>query len=253
MAIVKLKENMEPFLVNPIGRRVRAKRKRNFYINPKKKRTHRKRRRSGKNPLGESLLLMGNPKKGGARRTMKHRREKAARSHKKHSYRHNPIHKKTHGLKRSRIGVRRHRRYARHRNPIIGGLSAGQIITGMFSALANVGMPIALKAGSPMSKYGIQVATAIGGKFILEKMLKSNSGNTWMIVGLSMVAADVFREYILKKVTLMTSMGPVGIPSGTPVTPTAVPQGATGMSGYIDDLPGNYAMNPFGNMANQLY
>jgi hypothetical protein len=320
MAIVRLEENIEPFLVNPVGRRIGRKktatRKSNFYINPRtsrkttrkrktakrvvraenfyinpkpKKRTKRKinawfkhklahrsaasagwrkRKRSvrgyaktrgasfKRNPFGDELLLVSNPR-GGAYSMKKRSRKRVSRKRtgtrrrRRMSAMHNPMVRHTVRRHRKRATARKHHRRRTHavrrRNPIMGGLDFSQMITGAASALANVTLPIALKADKPLTKYGIQIAAAIGGKFILEKLFKARNSNTWMIVGLSMTAADAVKEFILKKVTLMTPIGPVSIPSGTPMVAHGqgtAPQGQ-GMGAYLDELPSNYGLNPF--------
>jgi hypothetical protein len=332
MAIVKLEENIEPFLVNPIGRRIGRKRttrrtarktnfyinpakrtrrrtvkKKNFYINPKRKTTRRrksasvarnfyinprpkrrtvrrkrnswtgarvKHKRASKvgwssrkvgikgyakssgaryprNPFGDELLLITNPKGGATmRRRTRKRRKVSAHVTRRRSRRANPMvatHRRRHTVRKHRRARRHYGVARRHRNPMLGGLDINQIIVGTASALANAMLPIALKADKPMTKYGIQLAAAIGGKIVLEKLFKARNGNIWLIVGLSMTVMDAFKEFVLKKVTLMTPIGPVSIPSGTPVTthPQIAGGGQPGMGAYVDEMPGNYSLTPF--------
>lgn len=274
MAIRRLRRsNIESFLVNPRGKRVRRHTRKKRFFNFAK-RLHKSRlkirHKRRKNALGGTLMLVGNPtrrkRKGGVsmarRRRGRPRHNRALRLRRRNPVRHVVYsspgrHRIRHRRSNPIRHIRRHSR--RRRNPVVMGIDIGQIMVGALSAMATVAVPTWIKAQSSLTKYGSQAATAIAGKFVMEKLFKSAYGNTWMVVGLSMMAADVLREYVLQKVTLLTAAGPISIPTGTPAKveggAAAVAAGGAGVSGYLDrlsglgaylnDMPENYA---FGSM-----
>lgn len=231
MAFVRLRGNKEAFLTNPRGKRSRRKSK--LRKAASRKRTGRKKR----NALGEIGLLIGNPrKKGGvrmAKRKSYHRKRRKSRSA-------NPLSKAAYRPKRKHRRSRRnplrkaaYRRHHRRRNPVIGGVDVTQIIFGAAAAMVTTAIPTWIKAQTPTYKYGSQLITAVAGKYVVDKLLKVGYGSTWLVVSLSMIAADLLKEYVLSKVTLLTASGPVQVPAGTSVTASQAIPATGGVSGYI--------------------
>lgn len=219
----------EPFLINPIGRRVSFMRKRS------------------KNP-GE-LLILGNSRGKKTNNSFKKRsikmktRKRLASTITVKGYRRkkmNPRRKKLTMAKRSIRYIRknpiiRSRRTYRHRrhNPMIFGMDLNflSMLTGGISAIATTVAPTVLNITTPIAKYGIQGATALGGLLVINKLFKSPSqSNAWFIVSASMIVADLIKEYILPKVSFLTNSGAiVQLPKGTPATVSApTTQGANG-------------------------
>ncbi len=199
MRFYKPKANQEAFLVNPHGKRVGRKKARSKKAGTRKK----------KNPL----LILGNSKgeamaksSSKKRSTRKHRRHNPVTHHRRHR-RSNPV---------ARRHTRRHRNY-RRRNPVLMGITMGDILAGGASALLTVALPEWLKTEKPLTRYGVKIGNAIAGKIVLDKMLKTGTGGAYLMVGLGVTAADAAKEFLFKKVELLTHMGPVQIPQGTPI------------------------------------
>ncbi len=246
MAIYKPKGHHEAFLKNPHGRAVGRKR------SSKTAKAGRPRRKK-KNPL----LILGNPKRKEVQKTMAKKKRKSARSQtpvarKARRYsprRHNPV-----------MGRRFHRRHHRRQNPVLMGLTAGQIITAGASALLTTTVPSLVKAQKPLTKYGSQLATAIVGKFVADKVIKAGTGNTFLLVSIGVTAAQAAQEFLLKKVTMLTHVGPVEIPQGTPVKVPQLPAApaaaavhgmgayAGELGAYLSDVPMGYQL---GTVINQ--
>ena len=277
MSIYKPEGNQEAFLVNPHGKRVgrkknswsgqRGKHRRaaevewssrragikgfksdsggSFPANPQSKK-----RRKKNNPL----LILGNSE--GERVSMA--RTKVKTNHKGHSRKSNPVaRRKTAG--RSAIYSRRHHRRngARRRNPVLMGITMGDIMAGAASALLTVSLPEWLKTEKPLSRYGVKVGNAVAGKLVLDKVLKTGTGSAYLMVGLGVTAADAAREFIFKKVQLMTQLGPVHIPQGTPLelapetkanAQKAITQAqhpAQNLQGYLSEMSPDYQLGTF--------
>jgi len=227
-------------------------------------------KRRKKNVLGEVGLLIGNSKGGVKKMTRKRKKYSRRRTTNRTK---NPVYvrrpKRRH-IRHNRISSRRvmstHRR--RRSNPL--GMGTGtmallqQILVGGVSALATTAVPVWFKTQLPLMKYGSQVATAVIGKYLINAI--KMPGNIWMIVSLSLTAADAIKEYLLPRVPMLTASGTVvTVPSGTPAevqgqisvggagARTAAEIGTaaeTGVSGYlksglgayINKMPKNYAL-----------
>lgn len=100
-------------------------------------------------------------------------------------------------------GNPRRRHYKRNPALSIGGLQIKKnlpfVATGAVSAIAVTFVPAitGLSAKGPIYKYGAQLATAIGGGMLVGKFVGRSHGTVWMIVGASVVLADVLKTYVL--------------------------------------------------------
>ncbi len=281
MAVYKPKGNQEAFLVNPHGKRVgrkknswsgqRGKHKRAAQVGWSSRKAGIKGFKSAEggsfpsNPEGKKknpLLILGNSK--GEAMAKKRNSSKRRSKRRSNPVTHHRRHRRSNPVARH---ARRHRN-ARRRNPVLMGITMGDILAGGASALLTVTLPEWLKTEKPLTRYGVKIGNAIAGKIVLDKMLKTGTGGAYLLVGLGVTAADAAKEFIFKKVELLTHMGPVQIPQGTPLLlapetkanvqnaiASAQAQGAAhpaaanpNLQGYLSEMDPNYMM---GTMFNQ--
>lgn len=105
---------------------------------------------------------------------------------------------------------RRHRRSGRRYNPALGGMLkqftggvmdvrgwAPLAVTGAFSAITGATVPTMLGIVNPWAKLGAQTALAIGGGIAVEKFVDKRHGQAWMIVGVAMVGYQLLKQFVL--------------------------------------------------------
>lgn len=104
---------------------------------------------------------------------------------------------------------RRRRKYGRRRrNPALslGGVMSGVsnvrswaplAVTGGLSAITGALAPSLIGVANPWAKLGVQLVVAIGGSALVEKAVDSRHGNTWMVVGVSMVGYQLLKQFVL--------------------------------------------------------
>lgn len=158
---------------------------------------------------------------------------------------------------------RRHRRkhsYRRRHNPALsltrftGGImnvrSWGPLaITGGLSAVTGAVVPGMIGVANPWMKYGVQAAVAIGGGMVVEKFVDKRHGETWMIVGVSMVGYQLLKEFVLQPYFPQFAVGLGEYPSYYPTSAYeeeenvsqqvgAFPQALSAFPNAMNDYPG---------------
>lgn len=155
---------------------------------------------------------------------------------------------------------RRYRRYATNprrrrsyrRNPIaLGGMvstlksSLPLAITGGASIIAtNMAPSFASKyiGTSDMAKYGVQVATALGGGIAVRKFVGSQHATIWTVAGLAVIVANLAQKYLLGKTLAGLGMEYQVPPSVYGMN--AFPYEVNDMSGYgIGAFPNEASMD----------
>jgi len=163
------------------------------------------------NPFGEEVLIMGaNPKR---RKRVHHRRRRAniamnpkrrVRRHRRrrNNYAMNPIRRHKRYARRRHNPIRRH--YRRHRrNPAEISISRPStllmpMVIGLGAIYANQKVPEMLNMTSGVSKYGVMLATALGGAYAIDKAMKSREmANVWIVASLAMIGWEALNEYVL--------------------------------------------------------
>ena len=225
---------MEPFLINPPKKKrkkkavstARIKHRPVLYSSGRNRWSRGPKSRSKLagiqiNPFGGELALLGlNPRRRKRRKvvklTMNPRRRRKTRARRRHrnpmgflGLGLNPRRRRRHGRKR-RMGASSRRRLSRkfHTNPALGMRMTGPmdlmnnlplIATGALSAIATVSVPAltGIGVGNPMVKYGVQLATALGGGWVVGRFIGRNHGTVWALTGSAVVLADILKTYVL--------------------------------------------------------
>lgn len=244
----------EPFLINPPKKKRRVKKlfrrggggdsigslgkmHRPLVFGPPSgpwRRSHRSKRRLAKliNPIGESLMIAGaNPHR------RKHRNKK--RSHSKTM---------PHLFGRMPNPFSRHRSKRRRYNPMAGVLqpinkmigynlpSLGNLVGAGTGVILTAATPrLAGMADTPWKKYGVELATVLGGGFVFNmipskvKVLKGFTTG-YIYGGFAWIVAELARQYVLPHIPGMSSFQ--GVDNYTPSLPAFGP----GYHGYEGEL-----------------
>lgn len=239
----------EPFLINPLPRKIRRipKFKLKRYRKMVRKRladAEFKRRGILRNPLGGELMILGlNPKR--KRRSkisrrlslMNPRRRRRARKAKHNARRRRGM--RLHDNRRRRrlsANPRRRRRSYRmndnpkhkrrrtRRNPVRRGfrgnpaLSIAGIkhilplaVTGGASIIATGLVPSLIGMQSQWTRYGAQAATALIGGYAVDKFAGREHGLVWAVSGVAVIVADVLQRYVVSRVLPVAPAGVSGI------------------------------------------
>jgi len=156
------------------------------------------------NPFGEEVILMGaNPK----------RRKRHSTKRRKRSYARAVNPPKRHKRRRTRINaanprkrVRARRRHRRNPAAIAAsGINFMRPMTLIAPALAGIAalyagnkIPAMLNMTTGLPKYGVKLATAIGGQMIIKKAFRRNDlANVFAIVSLVQIGYEALNEYVL--------------------------------------------------------
>jgi len=155
----EVREIREPFLINPPSKYAR---KRHHKSSGKGSVKYFKRK---SNPVGETLITVGG----------------------------NPM-----------------RYFRRSRNPVGTGLQGAMnvrgwgplAVTGGLSAMATglaPGMLAQFTGTNPWVQVGVRLAVAFGGGMAVGRYVSKEHGNVWTVVGTSLVAYDLLKEYVFKQ------------------------------------------------------
>lgn len=161
----------EPFLINPPK----------FYAGKRShgKKVHRRRTKRKSNPVGETLITVG----GNPMRYF-HRRG-------------NPVNVGA-GL-RGAMDVRGWGPLA-----VTGGLSAvaAGVVPGSIARMAGIANPWLL--------LGLRVGVAFGGGMLVSRFVSSEHGKVWTVVGTSLVAYDLLKQYVMPLILPGVGLSGVG-------------------------------------------
>ncbi len=208
----------EAFLVNP------PRRRRGFFGNAPKKKGKR-RKLYGAAAAAHAKRVGGGTRKrkkavttGAVRRRRKHFSYAKAKRHQVVVYRTSPKRwSRSPRSKSRRRGIkinpymtvaganpRHYRRY--RRNPArMGGpfdlmKNMPYVFTGALSATAQAVVPPMMPATfqTPLMRFGVQAAVAVGGGMLVNQMVRDKThGTVWMITGGAIILADVIKTYVL--------------------------------------------------------
>jgi len=163
------------------------------------------------NPFGEEVLIMGMNPRRRRKRVVHHKRRRhniaanpkrrVRRRHRRH-YAANPVRRHKRYARRRHNPIRRH--YRRHRrNPAEISISKPStlltpMIIGLGAIYANQKVPDLLNMNTGIAKYGVMLATALGGAYAIDKAMKSREmANVWAVASLAMIGWEALNEYVL--------------------------------------------------------
>lgn len=235
----------ESFLVNPLYKRHRARRRNPLpgsllgrMIKQYGPRTgmkkaweaYRKGTTHNYNPMGEEVILVGNPRirrrrVAGRNDPVRRRRRRlvrlndpARRRRRRVARRNEPARRRT--VRRRRLvanprrGYRRYRRFSR--NEPVTAISIMRPTTliptlavGGLSAALTIGAPglvarfIPTMAGSPIVNWGSRVVVAVGGGWVVGKFVGKQYGTIWTVVGIATIGGMLVADYLLKPMGLL--------------------------------------------------
>lgn len=174
------------------------------------------------------MIVGANPQRGG---------KQVAKKHKKKAYKRNEPGKKKHGKKRAYKARARHnepgRKHTRkhyRKNPVHGrkkkhyrrnpaavgamGLNWTKPMTYLpfvanaaVASIATVAAPRMLGFNTPLKKYGVQAAIAVGGGFLVKSVLGKTHGFVFGITSLAVIAGDLLNTYVLSHLGVSSMMG----------------------------------------------
>lgn len=156
------------------------------------------------NPLGEEVMIVGNPKRRRARRKVRRNepgRKRVVHHRRRYSMRHNDPGRK-------RVYHRRHYRRNPARSTALA-ISARRPMSLLVPAIAGTGgffaadyIPAAIgMSASPLTRIGIKAGVAFGGGMLISKFAGSKIGAAFAIGAGINVVNDVLRTYVFKTAT----------------------------------------------------
>ena len=204
----------EPFLINPAKKRrrvrrrkkavvvrARKRRRRTVILAPKTTRKYRrKKRRAAVRSKRKRVIYQVGPKTWTRRSPAKRKR----------AYLVNPVGQELLIAGANRPKRRRRRSYRRNPAVTLGGpmdimKNVPYIMTGALAATATIAVPAMTGLGmTPMTKYGVQAAVALGGGMLVEQIAGRGHGSVWAITSGAVILADVLREYVFVPMGLLS-------------------------------------------------
>lgn len=82
------------------------------------------------------------------------------------------------------------------------------LIVGLAAKMATERAPVMLNMTTPLTKYGVQAAVAIGGGILLRKPLGATNATIWTVVSGVVILTDILNQYVFK--TALSYVGDAG-------------------------------------------